>query len=201
MLRKTHLILSVTALTTALFTALFTTTAHAKDVNLIAGSGWNTFDVDRDAVGSSVWADIANNSFEKLFFTFTVADGFSANLTVLDGAFAGNTFAVFNGAALLGNTSEVACVDQDVATFASSYDAAFLDAAYSLGVYALGAGSYRINGTLLQAGLASGMPVFATEGAVQLTVQAVSPVPEPSSYAMLLSGLLMSAFVLRRKDR
>ncbi len=175
--------------------------AHAKDISLIAGSGWQTFDVDRDAVGSSVWADIANNSFEKLFFTFTVANGFTANLTVLDGAFAGNTFAVFDGNTLLGNTSSVATADQDTATFSSSYDTALLDPAYSRGVFTLGAGAHRVNGVLLQAGLASGSPVFATEGAVKLTVQAVSAVPEPSTYATLLAGLLMSAFVLSRKQR
>jgi hypothetical protein len=194
---KNHLI--VCTLGTAV--ASLALPAHAKDISLIAGSGWQTFDVDRDAVGSSVWADIANNSFEKLFFTFTVANGFTANLTVLDGAFAGNTFAVFDGDTLLGNTNSVTTVDQDTATFASSYDAALLDSAYSRGVFTLGSGAHRINGALLQAGLASGTPVFATEGAVKLTLQAVTAVPEPSTYATLLAGLLMSAFVLRRKDR
>jgi hypothetical protein len=189
-------IFTVAALAAALGLSL---SAQAKDVSLVAGSGWNTFEVDRDAFGSNVWSDIANNSFEKLFFTFTVANGFSANLTVLDGAFAGNTFAVFNGNTLLGNTSSVPVVDQDTASFAISYDAAFLDSTYSRGVFALGAGAYRINGALLQAGVASGTPVFATEGAVKLTVQAVSAVPEPSTYATLLAGLLMAAFVLRRK--
>ncbi len=192
---KTHLV----ACAWATAVASLALPAHAKDISLIAGSGWNTFDADADAVGSNVWADIANNSFDKLFFTFNVANGFTANLTVLDGAFAGNTFAVFNGNTLLGNTSSVPVLDQDTASFSSSYDAAFLDSSYSRGVFALGAGAYRINGALLQAGVAGGTPVFATEGAVKLTVQAVSAVPEPSTYATLLAGLLMSAFVLRRK--
>lgn len=182
-------------------TASLALPVHARDANLLADSGWKTFDVDRDAVGSSVWADIANNSFERLFFTFTVASGFTASLTVLDGAFAGNTFAVFDGNIPLGNTNAVTAADQDTAGFASSYDAALLDNAYSRGVFTFGAGAHRVNGTLLQAGLASGTPVFATEGAVRLTSQAVTPVPEPSTYATLLAGLLMSAFVLRRIGR
>lgn len=194
MLRKTHLIVSLAVFASACVAL----PSHAKDIGLIAGFGWNTFDVDRNAVGTSVWADIANNSFEKLFFTFTVDTGFTASLTVLDGAFAGNTFAVFNGSTLLGNTSAVAVVDQAAASFSSSYDSALLDAAYSRGVFAFGAGTYRINGELLQAGLDTGVPVFATEAALSLTV---SPVPEPSSFATLLAGLLMAAFVLRRKDR
>ncbi len=176
--------------------------SHAKDVALTAGSGWNAFDTDREAVrdagSNDAWADIDNASFERLYFTFTVVTGSSATLSVVDGAFAGNTFSVLNGLALLGNTSAVTALDQNTAPF-SSFDQAFADPTYSRGVFSLGAGSYRITGNLTQAGLDGTTPVWATSGAVR--VDTVSAVPEPSTYAMLLSGMGMMAYISRRQRR
>jgi hypothetical protein len=172
--------------------------AHAKDVALTAGSGWNSFDTDRAAVGSDAWADIENNSFERVYFTFDVASGDSATLSVVDGAFAGNTFSVLNGLALLGNTSAVTALDQNTASF-STFDQAFADPTYSRGVFNLGAGSYRITGNLTQAGLDGTESVWATSGALRVDV--VSAVPEPSAYAMLLSGLGMMVYISRRQRR
>jgi hypothetical protein len=172
--------------------------SHAKDLALTAGSGWNSFGTDRDAVGSDAWSDIQNTSFERLYFTFDVAAGDSATLSVVDGDFAGNTFSVFNGLALLGNTSAVPALDLNTAPF-STFDQAFADPTYSRAVFNLGAGSYRITGNLTQAGLDGTTPVWSTSGALRVDV--VSAVPEPSAYAMLLAGLGMMVYISRRQAR
>ena len=170
--------------------------SHAKDVALTVGAGWASFDTDRAAVGSDAWADIDNSSFERVFFTFNVTADNGATLTVVDGAFAGNTFSVLNGSALLGNTSAVTALDQNTAPF-SSFDQAFANPSYSRGIFNLSVGNYRITGNLTQAGLDGTTPVWATSGA--LRVDTVSAVPEPSTYAMLLSGMGMMVYISRRQ--
>jgi hypothetical protein len=188
--------LIVCTLATALLGLSFS--LQAKDVALTADSGWSSFNTDRDAVGSDAWADIDNTSFDRLYFTFNVAAGSSATLSVVDGGFAGNTFSVFNGLALLGNTSAVPALDQNTALF-STFDEAFADPSYSRGIFNLGAGSYRITGDLTQAGLDGSTPVWSTSGA--LRVDTISAVPEPSSFAMLMCGIGMTIYISRRQRR
>jgi hypothetical protein len=172
--------------------------SHAKDLALTVGSGWNSFSTDRDALRSDAWFDLQNTSFERLYFTFEVAAGDSATLSVVDGDFAGNTFSVFNGVALLGNTSAVPALDLNTAPF-SNFEQAFADPTYSRATFNLGAGSYRITGNLTQASLDGTAPVWSTSGAVR--VDAVSAVPEPSAYAMFLAGLGMMVYISRRQRR
>lgn len=179
--------------------ASLATPSHAKDAVLTVGSGWNAFGVDVAATGASDWADILNNSFEKLYFTFSIAAGASGTLTVVDGSFAGDTFALYDGALLLGNTSAVPVVDIEAASSVGGYDDAFANPAYSRAVFTLGAGSYRINGSLLQSALAGGLPLGATDGAVKLDV--VAAIPEPATYALLLAGLGLLATVAKRRSR
>lgn len=179
--------------------AMFIAPSHARDSTLVAGSGWNGFGVDVGSVGTADWADIPGNSFEKLYFTFSIAAGLSGTLTVVDGTFAGDTFAVYNGAALLGDTSAVPVVDIESASSVGSYDNAFVDPAFSRAVFTLAAGNYRINGSLVQSVLAGGVPLGATDGAVKLDL--IAAIPEPSTWALTLAGFGVLAMAARRRSR
>ena len=184
--------------------------AHAGDRALATAPGeagyaeWSLFnvsDIDAQSFGTE-WIDnndSASPSFgTPLTFTFTIAFGHTASLTVVDGGFGGDTFSVTNFGSGLGQTSAV-----PAQTYASApelgydFDAALLDPGFSHATFVLGAGSYRIGGLLAQSvTLDSLTPLNATVGAVRLTVSAV---PEPATWAAMLAGLTLLAAVLRRR--
>lgn len=171
--------------------------AHATTVALPADGTWFEFDVDAalpPAHGTG-WIDDADGS--PLSFQFTIAAGSTGTLTVVDAGFAGDTFTITNFGATLGHTSGVAAGDT-AGNVVFDFDAALADAAYSHGVFTLGAGTYAISGSLLQSvhDDIAGADLDATDGALRLTV---SSVPEPSGIALSLGGLAALALLARRR--
>lgn len=206
----------MTSFKALLITALLGTTAVASQATTIdlatqgtaAGYGqWNSFNVsDIDALSHGVeWVDNANsldpNFGSPLSFAFTIAQGSKGLLTVVDAGFSGDTFTLSNLGAFLATTSVVpSATDLSAHYVGTDFDAALGDASFSRAVLELGAGNYRIAGALAQSviGDFDGLPLNSTVGAVQLLV---SPVPEPSTYLMLLAGLGLVGVVKRRGRR
>lgn len=173
------------------------TPALATTVALPADGSWNEFTVDASVPPGhgNGWIDYADGS--PLSFQFTIAAGHTGTLTVVDAGFAGDTFTITNGDATLGQTSAVP-VGNVEGNVEFDFDAALGNAAYSHGVFTLGAGTYDISGTLLQSVYddLAGMDLDSTNGALRLTV---SSVPEPSGIALSLAGLAAVALLARRR--
>lgn len=178
--------------------AALTAPAHASTVALAADGGWNEFTVDASVPPAHAdgWIDYSDDN-SPLSFAFTIAAGYTGTLTVVDAGFAGDTFTITNFGATLGQTSGVA-VGNVEGNVEFDFDAALANAAYSRGVFTLGAGSYQISGSLLQSVFddIAGVDLDATNGAVRL---AVSSVPEPSSLLLSLGGLAAVAALARRR--
>ncbi|MED5619814.1 PEP-CTERM sorting domain-containing protein [Ideonella sp. BN130291] len=189
----------------ALLTAASCTAAHATTVALAADGGWSAFNVnDLDATSFGVeWIDNANSLSpdfgSPLSFSFTVAAGMQARLTVVDAGFAGDTFAVFDHGSSLGATSSVALTDAATAVnTGTDFDAALANTQFSRAVYTLGAGEHLISGSLLQSVQLGGQPLNATVGGVRLEVSAV---PEPATWLSLLAGMGLLGFTVSRRCR
>jgi hypothetical protein len=177
----------------------------AADLPLAADGQWAAFNVNElDALSLGVeWISNDNTLSPDfgtpLFFDFTIAAGFKGVLTVVDAGFAGDSFLVTNHGALLGGTSAVPLQDALTAPdLGTDFGAALADAQFSRGVFALGAGSYRIGGQLAQSVMFDGVALNATVGAVSLTVTAI---PEPQTWALLAAGLGIVGSVARRRQR
>jgi len=165
-------------------------------------SQWMPFNVsDSDALSHGLeWIDFndsnASGFGSPLSFTFTVGAGFMATLTVVDGSFAGDTFKVTNFGALLGNTAPVPATDYATAPDTGyDFDAALTNSSFSHGVFSLMPGNYRIGGLLDQSVTLGGAALNSTVGALRVTV---SPVAEPSTYALMLAGIGMLITLVRR---
>ena len=167
---------------------------NAGAVTLTADDQWNSFDVDTFSAssGGTEWIDLGSG--QPLHFTFSVGTGQFGRLTVVDGGFAGDSFKVLNGVALLGKTSAPA--DSYPGSVGTDFDAALADPAYSRRRFFLTAGNYDITGRLDRSALVGGTALDATVGALKLTV---SPVPEPASAALLLAGLVLLTAALGRR--
>jgi PEP-CTERM motif len=179
--------------------------ARATTVALAGDGQWSRFSVsDIDALSFGLeWIDNENTLSvgfgTPLEFTFQVAAGFRAALTVVDAGFAGDTFQVTNFGSLLGGTSAVATGDYASAADAGTdFDAALANASFSRAVFNFGPGSYRIAGHLDQSVSFEGLPLNSTVGAVSLSVSAV---PEPASIVLLAGGglALIGAAARRRR--
>lgn len=176
--------------------AMIAPAANATNVALAGDGSWNEFDVDAmlSSGGGTAWIDeVYAGDDSVLSFTFTIAAGDVGKLTVVDTGFAGDTFTVTNGAAVLGTTSAVAA-GTSVGTLVFDANDALANPAYSNGVFTLGAGTYSISGTLLQS--VDG-DLDATSGAVRLSVSAI---PEPANAALMLAGLAGVAALARRRQ-
>jgi hypothetical protein len=175
---------------------------NAQAATLASNGTWQSFDVSGGIFGLSLsggneWIDINDGS--PLRFTFTIGSGQVGLLTVVDTAFAGDTFNVFNGASLLGATTAVPVGIYDpFATATVDPDLALANSSFSRGIFTLGAGGYNITGVLNQSVLESvgGAPLNSTSGNIRLTV---APIPEPETYAMLLAGLGLLGVAARRR--
>ena len=175
--------------------ALIAAPAQATSVTLAADGSWNEFDIDSllSADGGNGWIDEAYTGDDSaLSFTFTIAAGSRAMLTVVDTGFAGDTFTLTNGGAVLGTTSSVPA-GTSAGPLVFGYDEALANPAYSSGVFTLGAGSYSISGSLLKS--VDG-DLGATSGGVRLSV---SSVPEPTNAALMFAGAAALAALVRRR--
>jgi PEP-CTERM motif len=110
-------------------------------------------------------------------------------VTIVDAGLDTDQFTVSDGATVLGNTSTPA----NNGDGCGAYDSCIADPNFSIGVFALGAGSHSIDITTLLSPLGSGLAF------INLDPAAASPVPEPSSFALLGTGVLGFAGVVRRK--
>jgi hypothetical protein len=180
-----------------------TVPTHATTVSLLADGQWNRFDVSElDAKSFGVeWIDNADSLSPDfgapLEFSFTVAAGMQATLTIVDAGFAGDTFTLTNFGAAFGSTGAVpAGTYESAVDVGTDFDAALADAHFSRAVLTLGAGDYRIGGALAQSVMFEGLPLNTTVGALSLSV---SPVPEPGSLALFVAGL--GAFGLFMRQR
>ena len=199
--------LAACALIAALSAPAFATNVALTTNSADAAYGqWNLFNVnDFDSLSMGTeWIDNANTGSagfgSVLSFSFTIANGTQGTLSVVDGSFAGDTFKVTNFGALLGNTSSVPITNFESASDTGyDFNAALNNPAFSKGTFTLGAGSYQISGMLTQSVMLDGSPLNSTVGGVKLTV---SPVPEPSSVAMMLAGLgLFGTIAARRRSQ
>jgi len=187
-----HARLALAALSLA---AAFALPAHASNVPLPADNQWSQFSVDSALEPSLSWID---DSGSPLNFDFNIGAGFVGTLTIVDAVFGGDTFKVTNFGNLLGGTSSVPLADIGSAVdHGYDFDAALADKSFSSAVFTLGAGSYHIGGFLDQSLLIDGQRLDATLGAVRLSV---APIPEPSTYAILLAGLAAVGMVIRRRS-
>ncbi len=162
------------------FLAVLTVPIGVGAITIVPDNTWYAFDVDRfSAVSSGVeWIDLNGDA---LMFEFTLS--MPAVLTIVDGGFGGGQFEVFDNLNLLGMTSPATATSPD--SLGVDFDAALVDVRWSRGVYVLAAGPHSISGLLSRSAVDdSGDPLDATVGAIR-----VSPVPEPATWAMLVTGL------------
>ncbi len=193
----------------ALVLAASSLAAQATSLHLAANDQWQAFGVDSFSSLSSGTEWIDNNDSNAagfgspLSFTFTIADGFVGQLTVVDASMAGDTFNVLANGQSLGATSSVPVqVYGSAPDVGYDYDAALQNNAFSRGVFTLGAGSYSVTGALAQSlmiddGMGGLSPLNATAGAIKLSVSAV---PEPSSLALVFAALGVTWLVSRRTE-
>jgi hypothetical protein len=171
----------------AALAALLACAAHATPI--VGNGSWNTFDVDPFSATSGGFEWIALDG-SAISFDITLAG--PAQLKVIDGGFAGDRYEVFDNGVSLGLTT-LGGSTYPVST-GLDFDAAWANASYSRGVFSLGAGSHSITGVLVDSALdGTGARLDATVGAVSIT-----PVPEPTTLALMLAGLTGLAFVARR---
>jgi len=175
------------------------TPALADSIAIGGDNAWHPFAVDSLLAPLATPLRWIDDSGALRTFTFSVGAGQSAQLTVLDLDFAGDTFSVFSNGALLGNTSAV-----PIGSLESSADAGFDFAAalannsFSRGVFIFSPGSYTIGGSLLQSATFGGVPIEATGGAVRLAF-VTAPVPEPETISLLLGGFIALGALMRRR--
>lgn len=158
---------------------------------------WNTFDVVDPSLGLGNsglnWIDLNDGS--DLSFTVVVTAGNVGKLTVVDGAFSGDTFHVFKNGVQLADTS--AAVNSYPNSIGLDFDAALANSNFSRGIYELAAGTYTITGSLLASALDdTGAPLNSTVGALRVDV---SPVPIPPAALLLLNGLGVFGLAARRR--
>ncbi len=164
--------------------------AASQTVALNGNEGWQTFTVDDFSSASSgvEWINVTTGA--ALNYTFTIAEGSTGTLSVVDLDATGDIYSVFNNGILLGQTSNTSATE----FFSVDPDANLANASFSSAVFTLGAGTYSISGNLFS----TTQDFNSTDGALKLEISA--PVPEESTVAMLLAGLGLLGFARRRSS-
>lgn len=116
-------------------------------------------------------------------YTFTATQ--TVVLKVTDAFNAGDRFEVFLGGLSAGQTSVPTALGDNIG---NDYDGAFADARWSSGSWVLAPGNYSMELYTTVSPFASGRAAFRVDNAI----------PEPSTYAFVLSGLA-AAFAIRRR--
>ena len=171
------------ALLTALALATASLTAQAADIS--APTKILTLDADGfSAFGDKFAGNHALDTFtDKFQFTSTALSSLTADVTSYDKPNGGlnlTQFSLFDGnGSLVGGTQ--------VSTGAEDH--------WTLSYNNLAVGTYYVQ----VAGNIFGKPASSFSGNVSLT--ALSPVPEPETYAMMLAGLGMVGFAARRRKQ
>lgn len=179
--------------------ALASTPALADDIALTGDGTWVPFTVDSFLAPLASPLAWITDAGDPLTFTFSIGAGLTGTFTVVDAAFAGDTFTLTSNGSFLANTSSVPVGSYDTALDVGlDYAAALADTSFSRGVYAFGAGTYRIGGSLLQSVLFGNDRLDATAGGVNLVVAAV---PEPETWALMLAGIGVLGTIARRRNR
>jgi hypothetical protein len=164
--------------------------AGATTVTVADDGQWNEFFVDNQSAPlyGLDWIDINDGSVLSFSIDLTAR----ARLTVVDGAFGGDQFRVFDSGVLLSLTSVATDTYPD--SLYSDFDAALLDSDYSRAFYILGIGHHTITGSLYRSALDdANQPLNATNGAISVTT-----VPEPATLGLMLLGMGLSASMRRR---
>ena len=169
--------------------------AQATSIAITPGDGWHAFDVD-DLTSQSFgleWIDFSDGS--PLAFTFTLAQ--AAKLTVVDAAFAGDAFQIFDNGASIGFTPIVQ--SSYPVSNGLDFDGSLANPDYSHAVFSLLAGTHVISGLLSTSIVVDGAPLNATVGALRLDLDSLSEVPLPATLPLFATGLAAFAFLGRRK--
>jgi hypothetical protein len=137
-----RIVVGISSALTALF--LTASVAHATTTAIGPGDGWHEFDVDdfSSNSGGLEWIDFNNGSELKFSVTLVKA----AILTVVDAAFAGDAFKVFDKGVAIGVTPTVPSSYPN--SNGLDFDGALADPAYSHATFLLAAGDHLISGLL-----------------------------------------------------
>jgi hypothetical protein len=163
---------------------------HADTIALVDGGGWYQFYFGAPDFGNAGFQDAVGNPLD---FSFTLTK--STILRIVDGGFSGDQFDVsVNGVDKgLTSTPVFAAADVEYGPFSDDHECfscAFFDPAYntdfSHGAYLLGPGTYDVTGA------ATLSPFFS--GAAGISLGAV---PEPATWAMMLTGFFGLGAALR----
>ena len=173
---------------------VFVAHTQATTVELLANDNWNEFIVnDEFSTAQGVeWIDMNDSNApgygSALTYQFTIANGFTGHLSVVDGGVTGDNFQIFNNGQSMGFTSNTTNIIQ----LSNDFTANLTNANFSSGVFVLNDGTYNISGALY-----STLQLFnATNGALKLHV---APVPLPGAFGLFAGGLSVLAFMRRRR--
>jgi hypothetical protein len=139
---------------------------------LTSADGWQAFYFG-DAGSAWLDAPVFDDAAQSAQFELTLDR--AALLQVTDAGFAGDRFEVIANGVRLGFTSAATAGDTDAGL---DYDATFASPDWSHGSWLLAAGTYTITGIASESAFGAGL------GALR-----VAEVPEPTTVAMLLTGL------------
>lgn len=139
-------------------------------------------------VGSGATSGCQNDASQTSGNAFTFSLASSTLLQVTDAFDYGDVFSVYDFGTLLFTTNAVATLGGSV----SNPDLAWADVGYSKGSYVLSAGLHSIE-------IFADASPFGAGGAYMNV--GVSPVPEPSTYALMLAGLGLVGYATRRRKQ
>lgn len=156
-------------------------TVNAQAATLVVGGGWQTFYFG--GTGSSIYAPSGDAAY-----TFTLAE--AAELHVTDAFSIGDTFRFYNFGASIGSTGAFNASGPTTSDAAT----AFAGTSYSRMSVLLGPGNYSLTG------IATASP-YGGGGAYIELAPVENPVPEPSTWALMIAGYLLVGGCMRYRGR